>query len=63
MSNLLINYLFYLSIAGFAILSILSVMAYANLPSMKIKEGKHIKSGSILLAAAIVINLIRYLIL
>jgi hypothetical protein len=54
MSNLLINYLFYLCIAGFAILSILSVMAYANLPSMKIKEGKHIKSGSILLAAGIV---------
>lgn len=54
MSNLLLYYLFYLSLSGFVILSILSVMAYANLPCMKIKEGNHVNSGTILIITAIV---------
>ena len=54
MSSLLLNYLLFLCIAGFVVLSILSIMAFADLPCMNIKQGKHINSGIILIVTAVV---------
>lgn len=55
MSSFFLNYCFYMSIAGVVVLLILSILAFVNLESLKIKEGKHTQSGIILIITAIVL--------
>jgi hypothetical protein len=54
MGQLLQTYLFYVSLAGFIILFILSILSFVNIQALKIKEGRHIHSGIILLITSIV---------
>lgn len=54
MSSLIMYYFLFLCIAGFVVLSILSMMAFANLPCMNIKQGKNVNSGITLIITAIV---------
>jgi hypothetical protein len=53
--SFLSNYILFIGIAGFFVLLILSIMAFANVESLKIKQGKHIQSGVMLLVISIVI--------
>lgn len=54
MSNFLINYFFILSVAGFIVLFILSVLSFVNVEALKIENDKHLNSGIILLITSIV---------
>jgi hypothetical protein len=54
MSNNFLNYLFFLSLCGFVLLSILSILAFANVESLKIKKDNHINSGIMLLVNGLI---------
>lgn len=50
-----LNYTFYICIAGFVFLNIFGILAFANVESLKIKKGNHVKSGIMLVTIACVI--------
>lgn len=50
----LMNYLFIISICGFIILFILSIMAFSNVENFKIKPGEKIRAGIILIMGSFV---------
>ncbi len=48
-------YLFLISIAGFFILTVLSILAFINHKALRIKKDKHIHSGIMLIITAVVV--------
>jgi hypothetical protein len=47
-------YFLFIGLAGFFVLLILSILAFANVQALKIKEGNNVASGVILLITAFV---------
>ena len=54
------NYFFYTFLGGGFILLIFTIMAYLNCKGLKIKEGKHYNSGTILLINSILYFICSY---
>ena len=50
----LMNYLLIISISGFIVLLILSIMAFSNVENFHIKKGEKIKAGIILIIGSFV---------
>ena len=55
MGTLLYNYCLYISLAGFFVLLIFSIMSFTNVEALQITKGKNKNSGIILLICSIVI--------
>jgi hypothetical protein len=47
-------YFFTISLAGFFVLTVMSALAFVNHEYLKIKQGKHINSGIMLIVTAVV---------
>ncbi len=54
MSIFWVMYFLFIGLAGFFVLLILSILAFANVQALKIKEGNNVASGVILLITAFV---------
>jgi hypothetical protein len=55
MASFLVKYIQLISLGGFVILLVFSILAFCNVEFFKIKEGKNIDSGIILLIVSLVI--------
>jgi hypothetical protein len=47
-------YFFCIALAGFFVLTIMSVLAFVDFEYLRIKEGRHIQSGIMLIVTAVV---------
>jgi hypothetical protein len=54
MSPFFLRYIFLVSSAGFAILTIFSILAFSNIEALKIQKDRNLQSGGVLLITAIV---------
>jgi hypothetical protein len=55
MASFLVKYIQFISLAGFLVLLVFSILAFCNVEFFKIKQGKNISSGVILLIVSLVL--------